>query len=69
MEKNETMVILDHYKSLDRKQRAAFKKDVLKLTGIKYASFYNKLHGRGKFRKSELFVINTIISEQHAAQN
>lgn len=69
MEKNESMVILDHYKSLDRKQRHEFKKKVMQLTGMRYASFYNKLHGRGQFRKSEIFVINTIISESHAAQD
>ena len=69
MEKNDAMVILDHFNSLDRAQRAAFKKRVMKLTGMKYVSFYNKLHGRGRFRKAEIFVINSIISEHHATQN
>lgn len=69
MEKVDGMVIIDHYKTLDAEQKSIFRDEVLRITGIKYSSFYNKISGRCKFTNSEIIVISHIIDKQYVKQD
>lgn len=68
MAENETMVIIDHYKSLDDDGKIAFRDQVLARTGMGYATFYNKMRGESRITKAEIYVINLIIAEGNGAE-
>lgn len=62
------MVISDYYHQVlkSRKERIAFRAEVMNRLGISYPAFYYKL-SKDSFRKAEREVINTIIKEMQNA--
>lgn len=62
------LVIIDYFKSLEKKERVSFRQEVLKLTEMSYVSFYNKIQGKSDFTKSECIVISQLIPQNDVAE-
>ena len=56
------MAIIDYYKTLSEEQRAKFREEVMKETGISYPTFYYKIKNNS-FNLSETKVIKSLINE------
>lgn len=60
------MAIIDYWKTLDDVQRLEFRKEVMKVTGISYPTFYHKIR-YNSFNLSETKVIQSIIKKDVGA--
>lgn len=56
------MAIIDYWNTLGEEQRAVFREEVMKETGISYPTFYRKIR-LNSFNLSETKVIKSIINE------
>lgn len=62
------MVILDYYSLLPtREDKAAFRDEVIRRTGISFSSFWRKLR-EDSWRTAERKLIETLIEESYAAE-
>lgn len=69
MTKTNDLVIIDHYKKLDRRGRVEFRAKVLEETGMAQATFYSKITGKNKFTKGELYIINLLLSRDDVTES
>lgn len=56
------MAIIDYWNTLGEEQRAVFREEVMKETGISYPTFYRKIKNNS-FNLSETKVIKSLINE------
>lgn len=63
------LVIIDHYKKLDRRGRVEFRAKVLEETGMTQATFYGKITGKNKFTKAERYIINLLLSRDDVTES
>lgn len=63
-----SLVIIDHYKKLDRASRVEFRSQVLDATGMAQSTFYGKITGKFDFTKAERFIISRLIPSSDVAK-
>lgn len=57
------MVIIDYYKSLDKKEKSIFREEVLTETQMSYPSFFYKIRNNS-FKPAEKMMITAIIDRR-----
>lgn len=63
------LVIIDHYKKLERKRRVEFRTKVIEATGMAQSTFYGKISGQFEFTKAEVLVISQLIPKADVTES
>ena len=63
------LVIIDHYKKLERNRRVEFRTKVLEAAGMAQSTFYGKITGQFEFTKAEVLVISQLIPQSNVTES